>query len=270
MMEKSFAPMYLLQVDAFSNACIWPWPFHKASESEPRAAENNSWEGWIIGVVGEGSDSQVWVSCVNLQLVDVTKKTKSDFQWLFTILKCWFIDSSILVCQPQWVQTFKVLQMQQMCWQKIIEKYCWIYLQGKWKLGKVPDFNRKYSKKHRSICKLQAQISYELPYICPKSNTHSWCFDIWDWIWWYQYQKKNVSEWNNALYGQKSQKFDVALMNAQEQFNVPKRILLTMASTRFEYLIHSFNSLLKNKYTINYLYGGIPSIPQYIRSRKPS
>ena len=59
-------------------------------------------------------------------------------------------------------------------------------------------------------------------------------------------------------------------MNAQEQFNVPKRILLTMASTRFEYLIHSFNSLLKNKYTINYLYGGIPSIPQYIRSRKPS
>ena len=190
MMEKSFAPMYLLQVDAFSNACIWPWPFHKASESEPRAAENNSWEGWIIGVVGEGSDSQVWVSCVNLQLVDVTKKTKSDFQWLFTILKCWFIDSSILVCQLQWVQTFKVLQMQQMCWQKIIEKYCWIYLQGKWKLGKVPDFNRKYSKKHRSICKLQAQISYELPYICPKSNTHSWCFDIFDWIWWYQYQKK--------------------------------------------------------------------------------
>ena len=49
----------------------------------------------------------------------------------------------------------------------------------------------------------------------------------------------------------KSQKGAVALATEQYQFNYPKLRLLTMVSTRFAYLIHSFFSILKNKETIN-------------------
>ena len=58
--------------------------------------------------------------------------------------------------------------------------YCCIYLQYRCKIAKVPDLTQKYSKKYKSICKLQAHVSDELPSTCPCSGIQIWCTDSCD------------------------------------------------------------------------------------------
>ena len=60
--------------------------------------------------------------------------------------------------------------------------------------------------------------------------------------------KTNTSENATMHYmDKKSKKGAVSLATSQEKFNFPKLRLLTTASTKFAYLIHSFCSLLINK-----------------------
>ena len=68
----------------------------------------------------------------------------------------------------------------------------------------------------------------------------------------------------------KSQKEARALREAHINCGIKEKRLLTLVSTRFAYLIHSFRSLLENKPAIEYLYGTMPGIYDNIRSRRPS
>ena len=48
---------------------------------------------------------------------------------------------------------------------------------------------------------------------------------------------------------------------------LPCKRLITPVKTHFDYLIHSFHSLLENKGSINYLYGSMDNIPDIIREQ---
>ena len=67
-----------------------------------------------------------------------------------------------------------------------------------------------------------------------------------------------------------SQKGARYLREAQIHCSIKEKRLLTPVSTRYEYLIHSFRSLLDNTPAIEYLYGTMPGIHDNIQERRPS
>ena len=67
----------------------------------------------------------------------------------------------------------------------------------------------------------------------------------------------------------KSQKIDVALIQAQKHFKLANVRLLAPSKNRFSYIMNSFKSLLVNKDSIKYIYVPIPVVVNEIKTHKP-
>ena len=61
-----------------------------------------------------------------------------------------------------------------------------------------------------------------------------------------------------------------ALDTAQKHVGIPCKRRITPVKPHFAYLVHSVQSLIKNKGSVNYLYGLMENILDKIRKQKPS
>ena len=75
---------------------------------------------------------------------------------------------------------------------------------------------------------------------------------------------------DTSINNNKSQKGDVALIQAQKHCKLASVRLLTPSKARFAYILHSFKSLLMNNDSIEYMYGPIPGVGNEIKTCKPS
>ena len=64
----------------------------------------------------------------------------------------------------------------------------------------------------------------------------------------------------------KPQKGAIALIQTHKYYKLAIVCLITSSKNRFEYILHSFKSLLVNKDAIEYMYGPIPGVVNDIKT----
>ena len=181
MMAKSFTPLYLVQTYYFQILVTNLDPsIRKLIQTLAKRK--------LIPEKSELLEIQVKYQINKCRAVLLTYNLwisqKNEEMFLITAHHCEGLESGFLhICIPATTCTHgQVLANELNVLVKTIpEKHCWIHLNRRYKLGKMPDFTWKCSKKYRSICMLQAHISDELPCTCSCRSMQIWCSDSCGW-----------------------------------------------------------------------------------------